>query len=315
MATASSKKSLELDLLSLKALNFKNTSNQNIPSSLVLYALGNGQTGFTSISSIAGNSFDKISVPGQTTISSSGVNTTLTFSSIYKDLTLSTSTSNVLFLNITSYPSFTSSILYNGLSGSKNMSTTSTVPTLAVTGTTIFSSVQLNLSNFIPYINPNGSTRAFLDYTPSFQFPTVVAPSSISSVTLFPDSSNLLVRTNMLFSTNIQYYDNTNSIKSMNSQEQYMAINSLYPYGTSTNTRLTSNTYNQPMKLELNTQTLLSLSNKSIFLDHYVIDAMAFKVGDSVLGSNVSNRSGFETRSVNILGTNPLYLTIANTPS
>jgi len=312
---ASAKKTLELDLLSLKALNFKNTSNQNITSSFVLYALGNGQTGFTSISSIAGNSFDKISVPGQRTISSSLVNTTLTLSSIYKDLTLSTSTSNVVFLNITSYPSFTSSILYNGLSGSKIMSTTSTVPTLSVTGTTIFSSVQLNLSNFIAYINPNGSTRAFLDYTPTFQFPTAVGPSSISSVTIFPDSSNLIVRTNMLFSTNIQYYDNTNSIKTMNNQEQYMAINSLYPYGVSTNTRLTSNTYNQPMKLELNTQTLLSLSNKAIFLDHYVIDAIAFKVGDSILGSNVSNRSGFESRSVNILGTNPLYLTIANTPS
>uniref|UniRef100_A0A6C0IG88 Uncharacterized protein n=1 Tax=viral metagenome TaxID=1070528 RepID=A0A6C0IG88_9ZZZZ len=312
---ASAKKTLELDLLSLKALNFKNTLNQNIPSSFVLYALGNGQTAFSSISSIIGNSFDKISVPGQATISSSLINTTLTLSSIYKDLTLSTSTSNVIFMNITTYPSFTSTIQYTGLSGSRLMSTTSTVPTLSVTGTTIFSSVQLSLSNFIPYMNPNGSTRAFLDYTPSFQFPTVVAPSSISSVTLFPDSSNLAVRTNMLFSTNLQYYDNTNSIKSMNGQEQYMAINSLYPYGISTNTRLTSNTYNQPMKLELNTQTLLSLSNKSIFLDHYVIDAMAFKVGDSILGSNVSNRSGFETRSVNILGTNPLYLTITNTPS
>lgn len=313
MVTA--KKTLELDLLSLKGLNFKNTSNQNIPSSLVLYAVGNGQTGFTSISSIAGNSFDKISVPGEVTISSSLINTTLTLSSIYKELTLSTSTSNVIFMNITSYPSFTSTIQYNGLSGSKNMSTIDTFPSLLVTGTTIFSSVQLNLSNFIPYLNPNGSTRAFLEYTPSFQFPTVVAPSSISSFTLFPNSSNLLVRTNMAFSTNVKYYDNTNTIQSMNGQEQYMAINSLYPYSISTNTRLMSNTYNQPMKLELNTQTLLSLTNKSIFLDHYVVDSMAYKIGDSILGSNVSNRSGFETRSVNILGTNPLFLTIANTPS
>jgi len=218
-------------------------------------------------------------------------------------------------MNITTYPSFTSTLRYTGTSNIISMSTTSTVPTLAVTGTTIFSSVQLNLSNFIAYINPNGSTRAFLDYTPTFQFPTVVAPSSISSATLFPDSSVLAVRTYMLFSTSIQYYHTSNIISSMNSQEQYMAINSLYPFGVSTNTRLTSNTFNQPMKLELNTQTLLSLSNKSIFLDHYVIDAMAFKVNDSVLGSNVINRSGFENRSVNILGTSPLYLTINNTPS
>jgi hypothetical protein len=96
--------------------------------------------------------------------------------------------------------------------------------------------------------------------------------------------------------------------------EHYMPINSLYPYGVSTNTRLTSNTFNQPMKLELDTPTLLTLSNKSIFLDHYVIDAMAYKVSGVLLGSNVSNRSGFEITSVNMLGTNQLYLKISNTP-
>lgn len=313
MASATSKKTLELDLLSLRALNFKNSSNQNIPSSFVLYSKGNGQTDFTSISSIAGNSFDKISVPGQQTVSSSVVNTTLTLSSLYKDLTLSTSTSNVVFMNITTYPSFTSTLLYSGLSGLKNMSTTDTVVTLLNTGTTVFSSVQLNLSNFIPYINPNGSTRAFLDYTPTYQFPTVVAPSSISSFAL---TNELLVRTYMTISTNVQYYDNSNRIQSMATilPEQYIPINSLYPYSVSTNTRLTSNTFNQPVKLELNTPTLLTLSNKSIFLDHYVIDAMAYKVSGTFLGSNVSNRSGFETTTVNMLGTNPLYLTISNTP-
>ena len=313
MASATSKKTLELDLLSLRALNFKNSSNQNIPSSFVLYSKGNGQTDFTSISSIAGNSFDKISVPGQQTVSSSVVNTTLTLSSLYKDLTLSTSTSNVVFMNITTYPSFTSTLLYSGLSGLKNMSTTDTVVTLLNTGTTVFSSVQLNLSNFIPYINPNGSTRAFLDYTPTYQFPTVVAPSSISSFAL---TNELLVRTYMTISTNVQYYDNSNRIQSMATilPEQYIPINSLYPYSVSTNTRVTSNTFNQPVKLELNTPTLLTLSNKSIFLDHYVIDAMAYKVSGTFLGSNVSNRSGFETTSVNMLGTNPLYLTISNTP-
>jgi hypothetical protein len=316
MATASAKKILELDLLSLRALNFKNSSNQNIPSSFVLYAKGNGQTAFTSISSISGNSFDKISVPGQQTVSSTNVNTTLTLSSLYKDLTLSTSTSNTIFFNITTYPSFTSTLLYSGLSGLQNMSTTDTTVTLLNKGTTVFSSVQLNLSNFIPYINPNGSTKAFLDYTPFYQFPTVAAPSSISSFTLFPNTSNLLVRTFMKFSTNVQYFDNSNRVQSMTSilPEQYIPIDSLYPYGVSTNTRLSSNTFNQPMKLEINTPTLLTLSNKSIFLDHYIIDAMAYKVSGAILGSNVSNRSGFETTTINMLGTSPLYLTISNTP-
>jgi hypothetical protein len=120
----------------------------------------------------------------------------------------------------------------------------------------------------------------------------------------------------MRFSTNVQYYDNSNRIQSMATilPEQYIPVNSLYPYSVSTNTRLMSNTLNQPVKLELNTPTLLTLSNKSIFLDHYVIDAMAYKVSGTFLGSNVINRSGFETTSVNMLGTNPLYLTISNTP-
>jgi len=310
---ASAKKTLELDVLSLKSLNFKNTSNQNIPSTLVLTAVGNGTTTFTSISSIAGNPFNAVSVPGQATISSSVYNTTLTLSSIYSDLTLSTSTSNVVFMNITTYPSIISTLQYSGLSNQKFFSTVDSANTLINTGTTVFSSLQLNLSNFIKYINPNGSTRAFLDMYPYFQLPTVVAASTISSFALYPDGNNNLVKNYIPVSTNVQYYDNSNRIQTMSNLYQYMNVTSLYPYSVSTNTRLLSNVFNEPMKLELNTQTLVSLSNPSIFLDHYLVDAMAYKSNAPSSNTNVG-RSGFETKSVTILPS-PVYLTIQNIPS
>lgn len=309
---ATSKKTLELDLLSLKALNFKNTSNQNIPSSLVLAAVGNGTTTFTSISSIAGNPYDKVSVPGQARISSSLVNTTLTLSSIYNDLVLSTNASSIVYFNITTFPSLVSTLQYTGNSNNIGMSTVDSAITLVNTGTAVFSSLQLNLTNFKHYINPNGTTRAFLDFYPYFQFPTVVAPSTISSFSLFPDGTNNTVKNYIPISTNVQYYDNSNVIQSMSNMFNYMNVTSIYPYATSTTTRLLSNTFNMPIKLELNTLLLSSLNNPSIFLDHYMIDAIAFK-SNAPLFNNVG-RSGFETRSVTILPQS-LFLTINNVPS
>lgn len=309
---ASSKKTLELDLLSLKALNFKNTLNQNIPSSFVLSAVGNGTTSFTSISSIVGNSYDKISVSGQNTVSSSLINTTITLSSIYKDLVLSTNTSSIVFFNITTFPSIVSTVQYSGTSNQIVMSTVDTAVTLLNTGTALFSSLQLNLSNYKQYINPNGSTRAFIDFYPYFQFPTVVAPSTISSFSLFPDGSNNTVKNFIPVSTNLQYYDNSNTIQSMSNMFNYMNVTSIYPYSVSTNTRLLSNTFNTHIKLELNSLLLLSLNNPSIFLDHYMIDAIAFK--SNAPNFNNVGRSGFETRSVTILPQS-LFLTINNVPS
>ena len=309
---ASSKKTLELDLLSLKALNFKNTSNQNIPSSLVLAAVGNGTTRFTSISSIFGNPYDKISVPGQITISSSLVNTTITLSSIYNDLVLSTNVSSIVYFNITTFPSIVSTLQYTGRSNLIAISTVDSAVTLVNTGTAVFSSLQLNLSNYKRYINPNGTTRAFLDFYPYFQFPTLVAPSTISSFSVYPDGVNSIVKNYIPVSTNLQYYDNSNTIQTMSNNYNYMNVTSIYPYSVSTNTRLLSNTFNMPIKLELNTLLLSSLNNPSIFLDHYMIDAIAFK-SNAPLYNNVG-RSGFETQSVTILPQS-LFLTINNVPS
>ena len=70
LTPATSRKTMQLDILQLNSLRFLTTSNTPIPSSLILTANGNGTTSFTSISSIYGNSFQNISVPGQNTISS-----------------------------------------------------------------------------------------------------------------------------------------------------------------------------------------------------------------------------------------------------
>ena len=243
------------------------------------------------------------------TISSSVLNTTLTLSSIYNNLVLSTSTSNVVYFNITTYPNVVSSLQYVGTSNTINISTVDSAITLANTGTAVFSSLQLNLSNFKMYINPNGSTRAFIDLYPYFQFPPIVAPSSISSVVLYPDTNNSLVKNYIPISTLVKYYDNSNNIQTMSNLFQYMNVTSLYPYSVSTSTRILSNTFNEPMKFELNTLLLSSLNNPSIYLDHYLIDAVAFK-SNAPLYNNVG-RSGFEKKSVTILP-QQLFFTINN---
>lgn len=309
---ASSKKTLELDVLSVKSLNFKDRLNQNITSSFVLTANGNGTTSFRSVSSIVGNPYDTVSVPGQASVSSVQANTTLTLSSIYKDLTLSTNTSSIIFFNISTYPSITSTIAYSGVLNANNISTTDTVTTLINSGTAVFSSLQLNLSNFTRYINPNGSTRMFLDMYPFFQFPVVAAPSSISSFSAYPDGNNQYLKNYMPVSTNIQYYDNSNNIQTMSNIYQYMNITSMYPSTIKTNFRFLSNTFNEPMKLEINTPLLLTLSNQSIFLDHYVIDAICAK-SFPPSGLDVT-RSGFERSNVTILKPS-LFLSINNVPS
>ena len=93
---ATSRKTLQLDLLQLNALNFKTLSNTNIPSSFVLYANGNGTTSFGSISSLTEISYNKLSVPGQSTLIASTTSGVLNLSSITNDIYISTNTTNSL---------------------------------------------------------------------------------------------------------------------------------------------------------------------------------------------------------------------------
>jgi hypothetical protein len=332
---ATSKKTMFLDLLQLNALKFYTTSNKPIPSSLVLTASGNGQTYFTSISSLIGYSFQNVFTPGQNILSANSTNTTLTVSSLSSELILSTDNiSTILYIgipsltstitstinsvqastmfNLLNYPNIVSSVYYKGNTGKLPISTLATNAILTNSGSGIFSSFQYNFSSFTKYINPNGSSRMFIDYYPSMTFGTVMTPSSISSTTLYPEG-NSSIKSVLSLSSHFMYVNSTGSnvplIKS--GIQQYIPITSLYPYGVSSfiNPRITSNTFIQPLKMEFDT----SLTNSNISIVHYISDGIG-SIKTS-LGNDVF-RTGLETSTMvinnNINDRNIVFTTIIN---
>lgn len=312
--SASSKKTLYLDWLQLKSLSFKSLSNTNFPSSFVLTSKGDGTTYFTSLSSISQVGFTDIYVPGQNILNS---NTTLNLSSFGSDIVYSTnSVSSLLYIgtnigvslastmnNILSYPSFTSSFKYDGGLGETLI--TSLTPNSADAK---FTSLRFDANNFKNYINPNGSTRVFLDYYPTFIFSPVVGPSSISSVTLYPEgSSNLKSFINISSHT---YFTKTgvNLAIPESGIQQYMNITSFYGYGVSSQSRYTSNIFNQPIRMQLNSALLYSNPITTYEVVHYVSSSLAFKTVDDV------SRTGLEDSRTQILtsANNNVFITLNN---
>jgi hypothetical protein len=289
---ATSKKTMFLDLLQLNALKFYSSSNTAIPSTLVLTAKGNGETYFTSISSIVGSFFKNVSVPGQVTIQAS-TDATLNISSQTNEVFLSTN-SSTLFIgvpvvstlrstintvmastmyNILNYPNILSSVTYNGIVGRQPMSTLATNNVLSNSGNALFSSFQGSFSNMTHYINPNGSTRMYVDYYPSFTFGPVVTPSSISSFTLYPEG-NSSIKSVLSLSSHFMYVNNLGSNVPVNKSgiQQYIPITASYPYSVSSflNPRVLSNSFVTPMRLEFDTSVITS----TVSIVHYISDGM-----------------------------------------
>ena len=340
---ATSRKTLQLDLLQLNALNFKTSSNTNIPSTFVLSANGDGTTSFNSISSLTTLGYNTISVPGQSNLYSASTSGLLHFSSLTSDIFISTSQSNSFIMfglpnivstinstilitqtstlnsvlpstcigleneilrdilppyvgntmastmfNILTYPNIYSSINYTGSSG---VSVLSTLSNLSQSGTAAFSSFQYNFTSFSQYINPNGSSRVFLEINPSFTFSQVSAPSSISSTVLFPEGNPSIK--NLLSISSHLIYDNGLIVPVVTSGiQQYIPVTSFQPYGYSTNTKVLSNTFIQPMRMEINS-SLLYPTSPNFSLQHYLSDAVAYKTTDIV-------RSGLEKSTIQI---------------
>jgi hypothetical protein len=309
---ASSRKTMFLDILQLNSLKFYTTSNSPIPSSLVLTAKGNGETYFTSISSLVGSFFQNIATPGQVTINSPSTTATLNISSLTNELFLSTNNvSSILFIgvpvvstvtstirsvqastmfNILNYPNILSSIAYNGIVGRQTMSTLANSNSLTNSGDALFSSFQTTFSNFSCYINPNGSSRMFIDYYPNFTFAPAVTPSSISSLALYPEG-NSSIKSVISLSTHFMYVNSAGSNIPVNKSgiQQYIPINASYPYGVSSfiNPRVLSNTYVTPMRLEFDT----SVINSNVSLVHYISDGIG---SVKTVGGNDVFRTGFQ---------------------
>lgn len=317
---ATSRKTLQLDTLQLNALNFKTTSNTSIPSSFVLYSVGDGTTSFGAVSSLTRLGYDTISVPGQSSLHATSTNLTLTFSTS-TELFISTTQNGIVWLdinatstitstinsvitstmhNILTYPNICSTILYNGNTGSNTMSL---INDISDSGTAYFTSLNYDFTDFTQYINPKGS-RIFVDYTPSFTFSQVSAPSSISSVDLYREGDPAiknLISLSSYFTYNAYNVD-TSAI------QQYIPITSFQPFGYTTNTRVLSNTFIQPMTMELNSSIFLH-NHTNLSLQHYLSDAIAyittdversgFENLDFVINNSIGDRNSFFIRIIN----------------
>jgi len=330
---ASSRKTLNLDLLQLNALKFYTSSNTPIPSSLVLTTSGNGNTYFTSISSIIGSFFQTISVPGQSNLNAPSTNATLTITTNTPEVFLSTSpVSTTLYINvpvlstivstinsvqastmnnILRYPNVVSSVFYKGITGRQNMSTFATNSILSNSGTAQFSSFQYNFSTLSSFINPNNSTRMYVEYYPNFTFGPVVTPSSISSLALYPEG-NSSIKSVLSLSSHFMYIsDNSNVPVNKSGIQQYVPITSSYPYSVSSflNPRVLSNGFIQPLKMEFD----VSLINCNVSLLHYISDGVG---SVKTIGGNDVFRSGLET-SIFVINNsinekNSVFVTINN---
>jgi len=288
LTPATSRKTMQLDILQLNSLRFLTTSNTSIPSTFVLAANGDGTTSFNSLSSLTNDFYP----PGQAYVASTIQST---------------------MYNILKYPNIVSSIAYNGNSGLTTMSTLTNSLTLPNNGNALFSSFQYNFSNITKYLNPNGSSKMFIDYYPNFTFSPVMEPSSISSVTLYPEG-NSSIKNLISLSSHLVYTSANSNIPVIKSGiQQYVPITSAYPYGVSSfiNPRILSNTYVTPMRFEVDTNVISS--NLNFGLVHYISDGIG-----SLKATNGNDvfRSGLDRTTLNInnnLGDkNSLFVTITN---
>ena len=284
LTSATSRKTLQLDILQLGKLNFLTTSNTPIPSSFILSANGNGTTSFVPISTLITDFYP----PGQAYVASTVQST------MYNTLT---------------YPNITSSISYKGNSGLTNMLV---YPQLSNTFS-LFSSITYNFSSISNYINPNGSSRMFLEYYPNFTFSPVITPSSISSVTLYPEG-NSSIKNVISLSSHLTYYNpinNSNITIPKSGVQQYINVNATYPFNAySTMTyRPSSNSFIQPIHIEIDS----SIASYNFNLLHYISDGSASL---KTIGGNDVVRSGLERSTLNINNNvgdkNSVFVTITN---
>jgi hypothetical protein len=333
---ASSKKTLNLDTLQLTNMKYLTSNNSSYPSSLVLYSVGDGSIGFTSVSTLTNIGYTTLSIPGESSLNSSNTANILNIEALSSELILSTNQiSSILYIGIPSlgstiqstinanqastnfnfltYPNIHSSIQYRGISGLNQFSTLATTTTLSNSGSAQFSSIQYNFSTFSRFLNPNGSSRMFIEYYPNFTFSPVIAPSSISSLALYPEG-NSSIKNLISLSSHLVYVNaaGSNVPVRQSGVQQFINVNSSYPYSLSSFTnRPTSNSFIQPIQVELD--TLVVRSNFNFSLVHFISD------GTAALKTSVGNdvfRSGLERTNLTINNSladrNVLFVNIRN---
>jgi len=185
------------------------------------------------------------------------------------------------------------------------MSTVETYPDYS-TGDVYFSTLSFPIDPFVRYIHPNSTTKMFLEVTPSYFFQRMYLGNS---------TMNLVKE----FSTFIQY-------ESPRTGRQIMSksANGSYLFSQGSNA-YSSNYYNTPLRLELDTSLIMSnaladglLTHNYYTLYHRIPGAMASLISDGYCGYNIDARSGFSNQLItydnHTAYNNSVFLHVCNQP-
>jgi hypothetical protein len=204
------------------------------------------------------------------------------------------------------YATFISSIPYSTVVGSSGWNWTSSIgenlllstvepyPSLYSTGDVYFSTVSFHMGPFARYIHPNSTTKVYLEIKPSYFFERMY---------LGQEAPLTLVKE---FSTFVQY-------ESPRSGRQILSTSIVGDYMTSQMSNLyTSNYYNTPLKLELDTATLMSntladgATGARYTVYHRIAGGMANLVSDGYCGNVIGPRGGFSNAAPYYANRTPL---------
>ena len=165
------------------------------------------------------------------------------------------------------------------------MSTVEPYPAYS-TGDVYFSTASFTVAPYLRYIQPNSTTKMFLEVNPSYFFQRMYLGNSTPQ--------NFVKE----FSTFVQY-------ESPRRGRQILGKASYGGFLTSQmSNAFTSNYFNTPVKLELDTAVLTSNalmdgeSGANYTLYHRIPGAMASLVSDGYCGYNIDARSGFSNNQV-----------------
>ena len=193
---------------------------------------------------------------------------------------------------------------WNSFYGSNIPLSTSEVYPNYTTGDVYFSTVTFTMSSFIGYVNPNSTTKMFLEVHPSYMFQRSLMGSQGNNYTLIKP-----------ISTFIQYTSPTTNITSR-LPESHCEVNMT---SQQSNT-WTSNYFDTPIKLEMNTTTVrnnFAVDGGSGYytLYHRIVGGMAELISDGYCAYLIG-RSGFSNQTPTYdnrtPGRNGVYLHIYN---
>ena len=249
---ATSIRSMDTDVILMRTINVRTSINGYVPLNRILASNGDGTTQWASISTIYDPGYNFFSTLSTNAGYASFISTipSASWSNII--------TSNLPVSSVETYPNYTTGDIY-------------------------FSTVTFSMSSFLRYINPNSTTKMFLEINPQYYFPRFYLGTAAPYTSIKP------------ISTFIQY-------ETANSGRQILGTYS--DMITSQQIQVnSSNVYNNPIKLEIDSSTVLrNAANDGPQGGYYTIyhrmpGGFARQVLDTTCGCNdqfiIGTRGGF----------------------